>query len=757
MRLGNSLEIIAIYLWNMYVLSKGWRLAAQDHIKPGRAGLTLVRRGLASITLLLALTLPAAAAEVNIALNKTVTPLTNVVQGAPGNVVDGSYSTFWYSYQSGDYRISFTLDLGSVTDFDAIRLKPLQCRNFVIESSTDNMTWTTRHSESFAYNDNDIRDITIDTPYQARYLRYTATNNDTAWAGLVEFEVLVEEAVAFAGGDGSPEDPWQVSTPAQLDSLRDYLGPDYADSHFVLVNDIDLDVAPYNVDPGWEPIGSYAGWESVDNEPFSGAFDGNSHTISGLFIDRPATDGVGLFGFTDGATIENLILAEADVTGDLYIGALTGLSYNTAITSVVTSGAVLSSGGGRGGGLAGMVFSSRVSGCSSSCVVDVTNSTNAGGLVGQMEDFSIIEDSFASGKVTCAQDLAGGLVGEVRYNSSIVRSYATGNVTSDGYTGGLTGDLAHGSSIADSYATGSVDGGNGGSVGGLAGRTASSDPGAPSSINASFASGDVSGANRVGGLVGNANASSGGTIAISNSYATGAATGLDGVGGLIGNNGDSVTLTNCYAAGPVTAGSSLGGLAGISSGNVVNSYYDAQTSGQTDTGKGEGLTSAEMKQQSSFDGWDFPVVWKIAEMITYPYLSWQSLETIGGVQVETVADDGSEIRGGFSLVFGADDNDRTTVLSKIADPFIEEIAGEQQIVLRVDMDGQLRAIVATGPDGTSRTWYEVYDVQGKQWFESSATLPAGAMFPGGSQILIEDGDDGLQLTVETSMTDNIQF
>lgn len=55
----------------------------------------------------------------------------------------------------------------------------------------------------------------------------------------------------FAGGDGSPEDPFLVETATHLDAVRDYAG-----SNFVQVAHIDLGEAPWNEGDGWTPIGS---------------------------------------------------------------------------------------------------------------------------------------------------------------------------------------------------------------------------------------------------------------------------------------------------------------------------------------------------------------------------------------------------------------------------------------------------------------------------------------------------------------------
>jgi hypothetical protein len=133
--------------------------------------------------------------NVNIALNKVVTPLTNTVVGDPQNIVDGDLNTIWYSYvyQDGGYIISFIIDLEEIYTIERYRLRPSQTRRFVIESSVDGVNWTTQHDVSgIDYYGSDIIDINVTSPYQMRYVRYWAVNYDVGYTGLYEFEVYGE-------------------------------------------------------------------------------------------------------------------------------------------------------------------------------------------------------------------------------------------------------------------------------------------------------------------------------------------------------------------------------------------------------------------------------------------------------------------------------------------------------------------------------------------------------------------------------------
>ena len=141
-------------------------------------------------------------------------------------------------------------------------------------------------------------------------------------------------------------------------------------------------------------------------------------------------------------------------------------------------------------------------------------------------------------------------------------------------------------------------------VGGLVGVNAGT-------VSGCYATGSVTGAyGAVGGLVGYNNDT------VSNCYATGSVTGTWDVGGLVGYN--SGPVSNCYATGSVTGGWDVGGFVAINTSTVSNSYWDTQTSGQATSDGGTGKTTAQMKQQVTFVGWDFANVWRITENVTYP-------------------------------------------------------------------------------------------------------------------------------------------
>ena len=235
--------------------------------------------------------------------------------------------------------------------------------------------------------------------------------------------------------------------------------------------------------------------------------------------------------------------------------------------------------------------------------VSVVGSFYIGGLASYLESNSTISNSYVTGTVS-GDYYVGGLVGE--NHGLISNSYATVITGCWSNAGGLVG--RNYGSISNSYATGAVT--NGSLVGGLVGYN-------EGSISNSYATGAINNADNAGGLVGDNESS------ISNSYATGAISGTYNIGGLIGFNRGSIS--NSYAIGVVSGtGGGIGGLVGASSGTVTNSYYDYQTTGQSDTGKGEPKTTAQMKTQSTFSGWDFDTIWEVVGGSTYPYFNFRA-------------------------------------------------------------------------------------------------------------------------------------
>jgi hypothetical protein len=445
----------------------------------------------------------------------------------------------------------------------------------------------------------------------------------------------IEIISSFAGGTGTEEDPYQISTVQHLQDINLDLSANY-----VLVNDIDaLNTITWNDGAGFTPIST-----------FTGVFNGNGFKIRNLFINRPSTNYVGLFGYISKGKIQNVGLEEVDIIGNRFVGGLVGTNSESIITDSYVTGSII--GQWFIGGLVGVnIWSSTVSNSYTTTFVSGYYSSGglvganewggrisgsystgttyaymrAGGLVGRSYYYCTITDCHATGQVT-ASYFAAGLVAEsaeivisnsyaevtvntnIRYagglvavniEATILNSYAVGTVTGNGdYNGGLVG-YNHGPSyIYDSYSTGSVTG-NGNYNGGLVGYNAGY-YGNPS-ISNSYATGSVTG-NGIynGGLVGYSYAHYN-YCPISNSYATGSVTGNGNYnGGLIGYF-YKTTISNSYATGSVIGGSYTGGLIGLAYiGTISNSYAAGSVSGGSYTGGLVGLNNYQSVVSNSY-------------------------------------------------------------------------------------------------------------------------------------------------------------
>lgn len=291
-------------------------------------------------------------------------------------------------------------------------------------------------------------------------------------------------AYDFAGGTGQPNDPFQIATAEQLISIGS--DPNLLQSHFVLLNDIDLDP---NL-PGGQVFGrAVIAAPSMEHDrlrtEFSGGFDGKGHTIRHLTVRTPAyTRNLGLFGFiTKQAFVQNLRIEDAIVQGARAstVGILAGTCH-------------------------GRVSNCQISG-------HVSGEYEIGGVVGLSQE-GIIEKTCSEVQVTGHSGL-GGLAGHA-YAESVELCYSEGSV---------------------------IGSENSSRVGGLVGY-------AGGRINRCYASCFVAGGKEVGGLLGHSSASSYyGTKAVTECYATGPVIGiqdLGATGGLIGTARDANSVGGCY-------------------------------------------------------------------------------------------------------------------------------------------------------------------------------------------------------------------
>ena len=205
-------------------------------------------------------------------------------------------------------------------------------------------------------------------------------------------------------------------------------------------------------------------WKVIGSEliPFTGSYDGQSYSIKNLYIDAASEYYVGLFGYIDSATVKDIQLTNADITGYRYTGSLVGYANASTITNINCSGTVNC--GSNCGGVVGYNCNTSIDSCS--FVGNVTGSYYCGGLVGYNTQYSVIDKCFSEGSLTGIGTI-GGITGINSVGSQINNSYSRTSVSGDGYVGGYVGSN-NASIVVNSYSVGSVSA-TSSPVGGLVG------------------------------------------------------------------------------------------------------------------------------------------------------------------------------------------------------------------------------------------------------------------------------------------------
>lgn len=382
-------------------------------------------------------------------------------------------------------------------------------------------------------------------------------------------------------------------------------------------------------------------------------------------------------------------------------GGLVGYSSGTIHAS--HAGGNVESIGEMAGGLVGWNDNGSVNASFATGKVSGTNST--GGLVGYSRGSISISNSHATGNVA-GTNFVGGLVG-LNETGLLDHSYATGHVAGTLYVGGLAGANDEGR-LDNTYATGDVAGTR--YVGGLVGLNNIG------RLTSSYATGNVHGVKSIGGLLGHGN----GTIA--DAYATGNVDGTENVGGLVGTGIAGLDIANTYASGRVSGASSVGGLAGKLTGATVSaSYWDTTSTGQANSAGGTGLSSAQLRQAVSFQGWDLAASWIVYEGLTSPLLrSFMTPLTVTANNVSKTYDGLAYTGAAIGLTYSSTPNAN---LLGTADYRGATDAGLYRLGLYSTQQGYAITIV----NGVLTIDPRTVNLSGARVYDASTSMPASAL------------------------------
>ena len=235
-------------------------------------------------------------------------------------------------------------------------------------------------------------------------------------------------AASYAGGDGTSDNPYLISNGKQLALLAQQTNDGTGgDAYYKLTKGIDLQKCSGGLNP-WTSIGT-------PEHPFTGHFDGNGKYLKNLYLCQN-TAYKGLFGYTDGANINNLDIFSCMICFESeYAGAFVGYANQTNIINChVYQGTpdylnTVYSKYGVAGGIVGTLVNGTVNICSNYANVQTTIQSNgevsasAGGIVGSLID-GVVSDCFNRGSVSGLYESSGKSI----LNIGGIVGVSTGNV-----------------------------------------------------------------------------------------------------------------------------------------------------------------------------------------------------------------------------------------------------------------------------------------------------------------------------------------
>lgn len=301
-------------------------------------------------------------------------------------------------------------------------------------------------------------------------------------------------ASSYKEGLGTSDSPYVISSAEELAYFSEQVneGVTYPGQYFSLEADIVLneitDSGEFAAEPyQWTPIGT-------EDHSFDGFFNGNYHTITGMYIDVDTEETgeccLGLFGYISNARISNICVAQSTIifynsnrqNDDVCVGMIVGkISASQGNTTYVdycqaVDGAIVDAGSAEDahiGGIVGYAYGRVGKGrsesgdtyvstcCASRVSLDAELSGSAGGIVGKAQDVSI-SDCVFSGSVTIdSSNESGGIAGESRdsvisNSCSLCVDWVGLDENTSGHRGAIVSDCCDSTVISCFYAQGDI-------------------------------------------------------------------------------------------------------------------------------------------------------------------------------------------------------------------------------------------------------------------------------------------------------------
>lgn len=237
--------------------------------------------------------------------------------------------------------------------------------------------------------------------------------NPTDWDGTL---LAANPNYTYSGGDGLSESTsYQIANSYDLAMLAANVnaGNNYGSGKFFKqTTDIVLNDSLSGSPKVWTPIGT-------ESNCFNGTFDGEGHTVKGVYFNNTTGDNRGLFGYISGATIQNVGIIGGNIRGKNNVGGIVGKATDNSVVE--------------------KCFNTS----------SVYGIKYIGGIAGYVED-SIVQNCYNTGNIIIEDTIVGGVVGYLK-NSTLQKCYNTGNIlkgntgTASLIAGGIVGHASSGS------------------------------------------------------------------------------------------------------------------------------------------------------------------------------------------------------------------------------------------------------------------------------------------------------------------------
>ena len=377
-------------------------------------------------------------------------------------------------------------------------------------------------------------DLTAILKADTRWYNWAATDADGNAAGSKVNPYIIKDADDLYG----------------LATIVNEATDNFADKYVVVANDITMNTntpdnankveswASYTPQVEWSTIGTNYN-DGTGKDWFSGTFDGQGHTIRGLYTAETNNERwAGLFGVTAATcNIKNFKLEDSYFEANAQVASIVSRGSGT-LENIESSAVVVAS-----------AFTGETTG-------DKFVGTNAGGIFGQVHQGSVsLKNCSFSGTVKSAGSVVGGVLGLVSGSMTIEDCSFSGIASSgSGYGAGIVGQI---SSVTAGKITGCTSTGTisavGEYVGGIAAYINNSDVDVEECV---FTGTATANNRRAGGIIGFVQTS---TVDIATCVTTGNVSTVQRCGGIIGeavgvDNGTAtaITMTDCLSAGTTT-------------------------------------------------------------------------------------------------------------------------------------------------------------------------------------------------------------